>query len=469
MKAIKDPLHDYIYIEKKYVEHIIDTECFQRLKNIRQLDTARTVYPSATHSRFEHTLGVYHLGSLAFENLKGKFRDTLENDIDDDVNDELEELETTLKAACLFHDIGHFPYSHLGEEYADQDALDSYLRDRGLVERIKDVNDEEKWKNAGSHEKMACQIVLDKYKQNLNELDVDPLEVCSFILGTSGNLFRSDAWKVSPQILNSHIDVDRLDYMLRDDMMSGASLVSVDSERFVRAYSIPGRDLALSDKALSTVGNYLDGRLQVYRWITQHHKVVYSNLLLVDMIEETLDIHPFDSEKGEVTDIPPSKIKDDLMDDIDIMSRIRGAAESGESQYLTKLYDRWRSRDYLKSCWKHLIDFESWLGEDSELRTELQTMVRDKRNEVEDMLVDHLNVEDDEVMCGVARAPGYDSEELSAIKMDVGGTPKSVIEMNIYVDDERIYDEIPYFYTNTEENVRNIKEYIKKNRPPWNL
>ena len=106
---ITDPIHRYIRItdlEKK----LIDTEAFQRLRKIRQLAGAHLVYPSAQHTRFEHSLGVMHLAGLAAETLLDKGYITYKEDVE------------SLRIAALLHDIGHGPFSHLFEEVLSGNA-----------------------------------------------------------------------------------------------------------------------------------------------------------------------------------------------------------------------------------------------------------------------------------------------------------------------------------------------------------
>jgi len=89
------------------------------------------------------------------------------------------------------------------------------------------------------------------------------------------------------QLLHSPIDVDRLDYITRDNYMTGAGVLSFDVDRMVDAYTAhPEEGLALTEKALSTIGNYLEGRIALYMWVTQHHKSVYANRLLQAMLGE---------------------------------------------------------------------------------------------------------------------------------------------------------------------------------------
>ncbi|NOT01005.1 MAG: HD domain-containing protein [Phycisphaerales bacterium] len=100
-KVITDPVHGEIGLSRLEVD-LIDTQSFQRLRRLKQLGLATLVYPSASHSRFSHSLGVFHIMSRAIELMvrRGKFTDT---------------EGRLLRIAALLHDIGHYPYSHLVE------------------------------------------------------------------------------------------------------------------------------------------------------------------------------------------------------------------------------------------------------------------------------------------------------------------------------------------------------------------
>ena len=113
MKRILDTVHGYIMVGDEFINHIIDTPFFQRLRRIEQT-SIRSVYPSARHDRFIHSLGVYHIGSLIVEHLKNEAK----------ANEYWGETETTMMvlynsylAACLLHDIAHAPFSHTFEHY----------------------------------------------------------------------------------------------------------------------------------------------------------------------------------------------------------------------------------------------------------------------------------------------------------------------------------------------------------------
>jgi HD superfamily phosphohydrolase len=109
IKVIKDPIYGYIEIPVEYFLFFIDTSIFQRLRRIEQTG-ARVLYPAAHHDRFVHSLGVFHLGKLAFQNLKRNSFNLLNET-------QWKKYQKTFEIACLLHDCGHAPFSHTFEEY----------------------------------------------------------------------------------------------------------------------------------------------------------------------------------------------------------------------------------------------------------------------------------------------------------------------------------------------------------------
>lgn len=108
-KTIRDPMYGYITIEAPFAQ-LLDTEEFQRLRNIRQTGY-QSLYPSALHNRFVHSLGVFHLGKKAL----GYFENNI--NIQNEAIPGWDEIRNTFLTACLLHDVGHSPFSHTGEEY----------------------------------------------------------------------------------------------------------------------------------------------------------------------------------------------------------------------------------------------------------------------------------------------------------------------------------------------------------------
>lgn len=163
-KIIRDVVHGYIPVDD-LTEKLINTYNFQRLKDIRQL-TAQYVYPSATHNRFEHSLGVMYLAVQAFNSLRPIFQDKGKTP------EVLERLSLHFTVAALLHDIGHAPFSHLGEyfyppEHALTAAIQSKIRNIEYT-KVHDLFSNDAPKSA-KHELMSCYVILSKYQTILQQ------------------------------------------------------------------------------------------------------------------------------------------------------------------------------------------------------------------------------------------------------------------------------------------------------------
>ncbi|MDR2713703.1 MAG: HD domain-containing protein [Clostridiales bacterium] len=123
-KLIKDPIYGYICLTDDAVK-IINTDVFQRLRNIRQTSYA-PLYPSSLHNRFVHSLGVYHLGRIAADALFKRIGDQL-------VKSEQKHIHETFLTACLLHDVGHAPFSHIGEVFFNQPDSEGTIRTRATI------------------------------------------------------------------------------------------------------------------------------------------------------------------------------------------------------------------------------------------------------------------------------------------------------------------------------------------------
>lgn len=221
-KYINDPVYGGIALTQMEVE-IIDTPIFQRLRGLRQLARVNYVFPGAEHSRYVHSIGVlYIMGLMTDHLLKSQMLD------EDDV--------VKMRAAALLHDIGHYPFSHLGE------SVYGYCKDSENAGNILDSEDsEEKEKPlyvlASSHSKSAHHEQLGKYIVVNNEqisgilkkYGLDPLEIGEIFTGERGS--RNNVYT---QLLHSSLDADRLDYLLRDSYQTGVKYGLVDLQYLVR-------------------------------------------------------------------------------------------------------------------------------------------------------------------------------------------------------------------------------------------
>jgi len=431
---LKDPVHGYVELDQPLLDGIVDTKPFQRLRHVRQLSATNLVYPGANHTRFEHSIGVYHLARTVFENLREQqyfYRDATTAELDD--------IQRTLECAALLHDVGHPPFSHLGERYLDADDLRGRLADYGLQETFVDAGvGDAPLREANPHELFGCLVVCREYADALASMDVDPHEVCAHVPGYSLAYERGGRWQhgVAAQILHSPVDVDRLDYITRDNQMTGADVLSFDTARMVNSYTAhPEEGLALSDKALSTIGNYLEGRIALYMWVTQHHKSVYAHALLRDMLDE-LD---------QLRDEPPvtaDAVLDGGIDDNTVLERLRVAARDNPDSTLAALYDRFRAREFPETCWKHRIAYADRVDAPIDAFGDWLSGNADR---LESRLAEELGVPVHEVWIEQSYVPEYEPQALEDIPIAYGGTTRSVGDWGLYGD--RAFDSpIPFVF-----------------------
>lgn len=440
MKRIKDPIYGYIEIPSEYINTIVDTPFFQRLRSIRQLTATNRVYPSANHTRFEHSLGVFHLADRAFDNI----------DSNNDLEKESSVLKRTVHTAALLHDIGHPPLSHIGEELLDRDELIECIERTGFDKVLMEVSPfkQDPLEKEHKHELLSCYIILTEFNQGLRAMDIDPEEVCCYILGTT----KSDGWQgeVASDLISSTIDVDRLDYIKRDDIMTGAEVAHIDTDRMLNSYDTVGNSLVLSDKALSAIRNFLAGRVSLYMWVNQHHKSVFANELLkrtVRSFEKDQDENPLSVER----------IRTECVGDAFILEKLRAWSNNNKDSRTAELYSMFRNREFYTSCWKHPLEFEECLGDDA---TAFHKLVSLNRNDVERRLQEIFD--DKDIWIVNPKIPDYSVADLRSIHLGHDDEKRSVQSLGLYQNPSFIRD-TPYVYTRDvpkDEIVETIKSEV---------
>lgn len=230
-EVVRDPLWNNIRLEPEALA-VVDTPAVQRLRYVRQLGHAFLVYPGATHSRFEHALGAYHLARRAL----GQLEDTSGRA----ALDPAEALR--VKLAALLHDIGHYPFSHALEEA----GLPHHER---LAERHLSGGD------------LAAALA---------RLGVGAAELLPLIRGESGSPLAG--------LVSGSLDVDKLDYLSRDATMCGVPYGVIDVDRLLTSLTLAagpdGRPVvALHEKGLAALESLLFAKYQMYRNVYWHHAV----------------------------------------------------------------------------------------------------------------------------------------------------------------------------------------------------
>ncbi|MEM2926809.1 MAG: HD domain-containing protein [Candidatus Bathyarchaeia archaeon] len=252
---IKDPIYGYIHITEQERD-LIDTRPIQRLRRIKQLCGVEYVYPAANHTRFEHSLGVMYLAGVLAENLE-------------ELASEMEKL----RIAALLHDVGHGPFSHLFEN---------------LLMRRKGLN----------HEDMTFRIITETDLADLlRRQGYDPKEIGAIAVGRLKDLENP----ILGQIVHGTIDVDKLDFIVRDSYHTGAGYGFVDIFRLIYTMDFMDGKLAVDATALSTLESFLLARLESFRTIYYHRAARAAQIMILDALqkaETALGILEFDDLDG---------------------------------------------------------------------------------------------------------------------------------------------------------------------------
>jgi hypothetical protein len=289
-KIFRDPIYGYVTIPGKYCVDFIDTAIFQRLRRIEQT-SMRVLYPTAHHDRFAHSIGVYHLGSLAF----GFIQKNTATFYGESINTELWEfLKNTFLIACLMHDCGHSPFSHTFEhlylhrrEKEINEAICSFYKQEPSFE------DDFIVASPAPHEKLSALILLTKYYDIIKSYDASPELAARMIMGCKYEMgidfFDKFKNKLISLLNGAGIDVDSLDYIQRDSWASGVSNVNIDYQRLLSSIMIiPDKNeipqIVFKKQVLSVLENISIGRNFLYKWIYSHHKVTYEQYLLDSIV-----------------------------------------------------------------------------------------------------------------------------------------------------------------------------------------
>ena len=234
-KVLKDPVHSYIHIHYEVIWNCLDSKEFQRLRRIRQLGGDFQVYPTAEHSRFSHSLGVYEIVRRMVTEVKTLCAELTEYE------------KVCVMLAGLLHDVGHGPFSHAFEHVTNH-----------------------------SHEEYTAKIILGNTELNSILRAVSkkmPENIVSIIQHTHKN-------DILNQIVSGQLDADRMDYLLRDSYFTATSYGQFDLERILRTMRVrktsEGRKvIVVKHTGIHSVEDYIMARYQMY-WQVYYHPVARS-------------------------------------------------------------------------------------------------------------------------------------------------------------------------------------------------
>ncbi len=319
MITVKDTVHDHIEIGGVAAD-LLDTPAVQRLRHVKQLGTVQLVYPSANHTRFEHSLGVYHLASRALDHLgiAGVQADRIE-------------------AAAMLHDVGHGPFSHNLE---------------ALTHR----------RTGKYHDDVEELLTTGAVGEVLREHDLDPETIAGLVAGEGRY----------GQLVSGELDIDRMDYLVRDAYHTGVPYGTIDTERFVRELTFvepdasadanEGPTLVLDEGNVQTAESLLLARALMNPVVYTHQVARISKAMLRRAAGNLLD----------ATATTAAELR--RMDDHDFLAAIRDCPETAE---LSRRYDE---RDLYKlAVWAEYDDVPDQIHEaDHETAVALEREIADE-------------------------------------------------------------------------------------------
>ena len=339
---IKDPVYGYVYITEEEKE-IIDSYPVQRLRRLRQLAGSEYVYPGANHTRFEHSIGVMYLAGKVTEN----------PNISQLIN---EEEAGIVRIAALLHDVGHGPFSHVFEHLL-----------------TKELNK--------THEDMTSWIIRNSELRDIvNKLGYEAEKIAELAVGKR---YKGEKAFLN-QIISSSIDVDKLDFVVRDTYHTGAAYGFVDVFRLIHTFDVLDENLAADMGALSTLESFIIARIESFKSIYFHRVGRAAQIMLATALEKA------NEELGLTSFKTPEEYL--AMDDYTVWTMLRNCKKSSQ---IIKSLER---RRMLKCAYE-----QTFYVKDKTVSNIFSA--EEFRNQIKDKIAKKANVDSDAVVIDVPTVP----------------------------------------------------------------
>ncbi|HIE34154.1 MAG TPA: HD domain-containing protein [Candidatus Altiarchaeales archaeon] len=315
MKTIRDPIHGNIRLNELELE-LLDTSHLQRLRHIKQNGLCYLVYPAMNSTRFEHSLGVMHLAGLLADHLGLEEKD-----------------KEKVRIAGLMHDVGHCAFSH---------TSDDILSEIGYT-----------------HEENSSRIVMNtEIADILRDNGIDPMEISEMIKG-EGNFGK---------IISSEIDVDKMDYLIRDSYYAGVAYGVIDLERIVYGMKLVKKELVIEKSSLEAVESLLISRNLMYQTVYRHH----TKRIVEEMIKRALRYALNNKILNQEAFI--------RMDDIDLINTLRKSRG-----YSRKIMERIDKRRLFKTIFQERMEL---------IEKNFRKDLSEERNRIEEKIREDFGIEE---------------------------------------------------------------------------
>lgn len=283
-KKFLDSVHGFITVPDEYCKRFIDTENFQRLRRIEQM-SARSLFPSAHHDRFIHSIGVFHIGCKIAESICRKKQDIPSSIVE------------SYKIACLLHDCAHSPFSHTFEHlFGEKEELFKIYQgvsgDKDSEIKDVDVNTI----GTKQHEIISAYLCVTLYRESIETTENNPSPelIGRMITGAKYKTKEKSIEDCFIELLHGFIDADRLDYICRDKWAAGYMSSSVDVDRLIDSIELCEQDgfwkVTFGKNALSEIQSVIDAKNFQNVCMFSHHQVKYEQWLLKQCVEELVKV-----------------------------------------------------------------------------------------------------------------------------------------------------------------------------------
>lgn len=264
---ITDPIHQVMNFgsRKKFrnpFKALLNTQTFQRLQRTSQLGLVSYLFPGATHTRFAHSLGVAYLAHQVLRHLVEREKGEAKV---------IKERRLEVVFAALLHDVGHGPFSHLFEEV---------------------LHESNQPQQAPMHEDWTAWLITDPHSeiyQVLTQNGLDPTFIASFFAETS----TQQAFPLYlKQIVSSQLDVDRMDYLVRDSHFAGVDVGKIDVDYLINSLAVIKleriKTLGLITKGIKAYESFIFARQQMIKTVYHHHKVLVFEFMMAELIRKLI-------------------------------------------------------------------------------------------------------------------------------------------------------------------------------------
>jgi uncharacterized protein len=326
LKFIRDSVHGNLHLDDFEIK-LVDTAQIQRLRRIKQLGFTNLIYPGANHSRFEHSIGTMYLASRLADHLK----------LDTD-------KKRILRACALLHDAGHGPFSHVSEAVLDE-----------------------------AHEVLTARVIKNSQLGELLSEEFDLNQIIDIINGKS----------VLGQAISGELDVDRMDYLLRDSHYTGVAYGIIDVERLIYNMKLEN-NLVLDKKGVQAAESTLLARYFMYPSVYQHHTTRIVNAMFRRCLRKLI-------EKKEVDAKTIYKY-----DDADIITLSRN-----QSGFVGEMMNKLDNRDLLKNV-------SSLKLSDLEDPQQCFKIKREVLKKAEKEIAEDLGIPEDYLIINMPEYPSFD-------------------------------------------------------------